>query len=876
MAASDNVSVSDGQSWNSWAEAVGFRSSEKDEEQEADSETEKRESDAMKLRKEDMELFGLCPAWDDFYLVVCEICNQVTKPQAFRSHLEQRHGSNAFSRSDRADPSLLHSNKPSTSSSSSSSSSSRPHLAPRTPSSSAGGSGGVRPSASPSLDKLRRNHHGPSLSPVVRVERMLLQGKLLPGERKELPSPQQPPPITPGGAGLLAGPGPGGGRKGGGQQRERKLLPCKDREYDPNKHCGVMVGEAGKPCTRSLTCKTHSLSLRRAVPGRKKNFDDLLMDHRAAKEAALSKTVRASAAARPDGLKTPSPAPPASPAVAVPTATSSVQSVADVAKHASSSEGVGSKANSNLGHHKPPGAAPSKPPKPSASSSSSGQKTGQASAKSCKPAAAPSPAASCGSNGLEGQAVPSSSASSAPAATAGSTERRRPDHSNDPYVQHHPRPAAICTFGLRQLGNGLFLLDRRWDCARSALRLALGSERSGHPPPLKKLCVESRLPQAPETSEDPSDPYNFTCVATGGPTTAADRAGSRLPAATERAGSKPAAASPCNNGVGGTPAPHGATPRSQPAKNASKTTPHPKQPHRTKDQHPVSNGGISPHPVAKKKKVGSTTAVPTASVVPAASTPIAISAAPISFPFRVGALSRLQVATGRSATGKDGNGSAVVMATVGDVLNGRVNSVHSVKFSRPPSVGTGAGLATLVGQLQCRTEDSGGAGGNKGPPGKVGGTKGGARKVSPASRGAGVERTSSGATQRNHHHHQATTASAASELSNLKVPPMTMGSLPNGLLASGPNHASSCAVGSSDHPAPPGARGPRNGSKPVVSTDAGAAKPPLAAYQQVFTSQVQAQLVQTPASLKFPLLLPNDERRPRTPQLKVPGGSLPA
>ena len=67
----------------------------------------------------------------------------------------------------------------------------------------------------------------------------------------------------------------------------RKLLPCKDREYDPNKHCGVCLPEMERPCTRSLTCKTHSLTLRRAVQGRIKNFDELLAEHREAKEAAL-------------------------------------------------------------------------------------------------------------------------------------------------------------------------------------------------------------------------------------------------------------------------------------------------------------------------------------------------------------------------------------------------------------------------------------------------------------------------------------------------------------------------------------------------------------------------------------------------------------
>lgn len=32
-----------------------------------------------------------------------------------------------------------------------------------------------------------------------------------------------------------------------------------DREYDCNKHCGVVVEETGKACTRSLTCKVCNL-----------------------------------------------------------------------------------------------------------------------------------------------------------------------------------------------------------------------------------------------------------------------------------------------------------------------------------------------------------------------------------------------------------------------------------------------------------------------------------------------------------------------------------------------------------------------------------------------------------------------------------------
>lgn len=38
----------------------------------------------------DMSIFGHCPAHDDFYLVVCNHCSQVVKPQAFQKHCGER------------------------------------------------------------------------------------------------------------------------------------------------------------------------------------------------------------------------------------------------------------------------------------------------------------------------------------------------------------------------------------------------------------------------------------------------------------------------------------------------------------------------------------------------------------------------------------------------------------------------------------------------------------------------------------------------------------------------------------------------------------------------------------------------------------------
>ena len=60
----------------------------------------------------------------------------------------------------------------------------------------------------------------------------------------------------------------------------------RDREYDPNKHCGVVDPDSRKPCTRSLTCKSHSVYLKRKVLGRSGEFDELLANHKAEKEAA--------------------------------------------------------------------------------------------------------------------------------------------------------------------------------------------------------------------------------------------------------------------------------------------------------------------------------------------------------------------------------------------------------------------------------------------------------------------------------------------------------------------------------------------------------------------------------------------------------------
>lgn len=63
--------------------------------------------------------------------------------------------------------------------------------------------------------------------------------------------------------------------------------PTKDKiPFDLDKQCGVPL-ETGVACTRSITCKIHSVSLKRAVVGRTMPYDSLIQQYQA--RAAVKK-----------------------------------------------------------------------------------------------------------------------------------------------------------------------------------------------------------------------------------------------------------------------------------------------------------------------------------------------------------------------------------------------------------------------------------------------------------------------------------------------------------------------------------------------------------------------------------------------------------
>lgn len=289
-------------SWTEWYEHIKDGQLSSDEEEK----TSGPSGDCMRLPKEDMGLFGHCPERDPFYTVVCEQCKALVKPQGLRSHMEIWHRPRP---PDAPVPTLepvekvLVNRLPSTSKTGAGNKSgagnvklkvkkpSQPSVSSgHPPSAAAAAAAPAPPTPAPALGAVPVTltltvpvsvpvpahaaaalANDPDLGPpaasvapgpdaVLETVPILIEPAKAP-VRTHSPSPIQQP------------------------QQKKKPRVSRDREYDPDKHCGVWNPETGRPCTRSLTCKSHSLSMRRAVAGRSENFDRLLAEHRSAKEA---------------------------------------------------------------------------------------------------------------------------------------------------------------------------------------------------------------------------------------------------------------------------------------------------------------------------------------------------------------------------------------------------------------------------------------------------------------------------------------------------------------------------------------------------------------------------------------------------------------
>ncbi|KAG5275240.1 hypothetical protein AALO_G00145160 [Alosa alosa] len=498
-----------GQPWSSWVDAVKLHGS--DDSEESLKECGKNR-EAMRLCRDDMPIFGQCPAQDDFYLVMCSHCSQVVKPQAFQAHYERRHSSSSKPSSSLAPSAAYAMSTPphrsrgsggggvsgavagrpsmgnSTSSSSSSSSSNS-----KTNKSAKEFSGHGRP---PFFPKVQDKIMTPAAGKVDKVDSWKV--KVEPSANKmghapasssttvsspmkpglSCPSIPKPPMLAPGqipnGKGHLSLPDKKQDNNSASSKRPQYKRPLQEREFNPDIHCGVVDLPARKPCTRSLTCKTHSLSQRRAVPGRGKRFDTLLAEHKSkAREKELQH--RSDLPPQTPPLRDPHP-PPSSRLLQDPHQVSHGNGTTDATKPSLLS--------------KPKPHNPGLPRLNSSSSHSGGLVQGDLGSVHEPPH---HPAAA-----IDGQTRLSSD--------EGEAEEREDaqDKLDCHYSGYHPRPAAYCTFGSRLYGRSCHSFDRRWDRVRCAFNVMMDKHVNSQMWKKIPLALENSLAHRTSTNSSSS------------------------------------------------------------------------------------------------------------------------------------------------------------------------------------------------------------------------------------------------------------------------------------------------------------------------------------------------------------------------------------
>ncbi|XP_058031602.1 ataxin-7-like protein 2 isoform X2 [Ahaetulla prasina] len=298
-----------GQSWSAWVERVGPPTTETVSDLEENSRNGRKKIDAMTLIKEDMSIFGHCPAHDEFYLVVCNHCGQVVKPQAFQKHCERRHGPLGK---------LCGRVQPSSNLQKCHAVNGRPIVG--------GSHGSTKSWREKSQSFFNQTQHVPEKTdkmpkdnlclfvPVVNLEKIsglpksdgdgikapaLLSDTAIPkqssvnskevlGKPSLLASPKEL--LTSAKAGstsVITADTLSRKLENASSLSEKELGVVKSlkkisrKECDLNRQCGVVNPETKKVCTRLLTCKIHSVHQRREVQGRTKDFDVLVAELKA-------------------------------------------------------------------------------------------------------------------------------------------------------------------------------------------------------------------------------------------------------------------------------------------------------------------------------------------------------------------------------------------------------------------------------------------------------------------------------------------------------------------------------------------------------------------------------------------------------------------
>ncbi|XP_005991766.2 ataxin-7-like protein 2a [Latimeria chalumnae] len=433
--------------------------------------------EAMTLIKEDMAIFGHCPAHDEFYLVVCNHCSQVVKPQAFEKHCERRHG--PLSK-------LFACMLPPPSSKTSSI-----HLKSRSRNSqlpSGMDHGASKPqketplnssSKTPQPDRTAKGQRD-SLClfvPVVNLEKisglpkadsdlMKVTSKLpaaasstrpQAGNGKEalLKATAGTQPVTKPAPTPLAKPLTDLSVSTGGQNKKTDFSPSSvdqeqnrtknghksykkisRKECDLKRHCGVVNPDTKTACTRLLTCKIHSVHQRREVLGRPKDFDQLVSELKAAsrnRELGREKT---------SSVKEPLAVPPSQDGLSLPSA---------------GSEPLPFLSKGRLSDH--------------------------SASRLCASSESDADETVTSRNELAtGQLYyPFLSLRGSYTVSSDESEEESPldtEKLDCHYSVHPPRPLAFCTFGSRVVNRGCYIFDRRLDRFCSALSTMLEKHRN--------------------------------------------------------------------------------------------------------------------------------------------------------------------------------------------------------------------------------------------------------------------------------------------------------------------------------------------------------------------------------------------------------------
>ncbi|XP_040914534.1 ataxin-7-like protein 2b [Toxotes jaculatrix] len=279
-----------GLNWSCWVDRVNILPSDGSDVEDS-SRCGRDRPETMTLSKEDMHIYGHCPAHDDFYLVVCSHCDQVVKPEAFEKHCERRHG--PLTKMCGQSPASASQQRPRPGRPLSNLSSSRERQKDgRYP------EGGGPASAALPVHQHRPNKAQREAASLLSVETFPQESPLLPHRSSSTPRPRVPPwhsgPLPPG---LCSSSTPQSERptvqkSTAGQSSEshsslrgtrtysRIYKNIDKKECDLNKHCRVLDPERKKLCSRELICNTDSIHQQQKALGRAKTFDQLAVEQR--------------------------------------------------------------------------------------------------------------------------------------------------------------------------------------------------------------------------------------------------------------------------------------------------------------------------------------------------------------------------------------------------------------------------------------------------------------------------------------------------------------------------------------------------------------------------------------------------------------------